>query len=111
MRQFLRSKIHRLRVTSTDLDSIDSIVIDKFLLEKADMVSGEKVFVCSVSSGVHWETYVTPGEKLMVSVKGSGAKLCKVGDILIVSSFEVSDFPPKPKIVIVDRENKFEKMM
>ena len=111
MRQFLRSQIHRLRVTSIDPNDISGIVIDKFLLEKADIVSGEKVLVGNVSNGSHWETCSTTGEKLMVSIRGPGAKLCKVGDILIVSTFEYSDSPPKTKIVIVDRENKFEKIV
>ena len=44
----------------------------------------------------------------MVSVRGLGAKHCKVGDIITVSAFETSDSPPKPKIVQVNRENKFE---
>ncbi len=111
MRQFLRSKIERLRITSINPEGVGGIVLDGFLMEKAGILPGERVLVGNISNGQHWETHVTQGEKFMVSVRESGAKLCKIGDILAISTFELSDLPIKPKIVVVDKENKFEKIV
>ena len=42
-----------------------------------------------------------------MSVQGAGAKLCQKGDCVIILSFEVSDHPIEPKMILVDRRNKF----
>ncbi len=111
MKAFLKSKIHRARVTSTDPDYIGSIVIDSFLLEKADIQKHEKILVENVSTGKQWETYALPGEKFMVSVRGAGARLCKVGDVLTILAFSYSETPTEPLVVQVDKDNRFEKML
>jgi aspartate 1-decarboxylase len=111
MKTFLKSKIHRARVTSTDADYIGSIVIDSFLLEKAGIQKYEKVLIENVSTGKQWETYAIPGEKFMISVRGAGARLCKIGDVLTILAFMYSETPTEPFIVQVDKDNKFEKML
>ena len=40
-------------------------------------------------------------------MQGAGARLCNVGDCLIILSFEVTDYPCKPKMILVDQDNKF----
>ena len=69
----------------------------------------EKVLICDVNNGNRWETYVLPGEygSGVVSVQGAGARLCNVGDCLIILSFEVSEDPIDPQMILVNRENKF----
>ena len=111
MKTFLKSKIHRARVTSTNPDYIGSIVVDGFLLEKAGIQKYEKVLVENVFTGKQWETYILPGEKFMVSVRGAGSHLCKVGDVLTILSFNQAEMPIEPLIVQVDKDNKFEKML
>ena len=109
MRIVLRSKIHHAWVTSTDPDYIGSIFIDAALMEKVALWPYEKVLVCNVTNGHRWETYVLPSEREsgQVSVQGAGARLCDVGDCLIILSFEVSDKPLAPKMILVDRDNQF----
>jgi len=65
--------------------------------------------ICDVTNGNRWETYVLPGERGSgtVSVQGAGAKLCQVEDCVIILSFEVSDHPIEPKMILVNRENEF----
>ena len=109
MREVLRSKIHRAWVTDHNEDYIGSVIIDRALMEKVDLCEFEKVLICDVNNGNRWETYVMPGPygEGDVSVQGAGAKLCENGDCLIILSFELSDEPVEPKMILVDRKNQF----
>lgn len=109
MRIVLRSKIHRAWVTGANPDYIGSVIIDQALLDRVDMWEHEKVLICNVTNGQRWETYALPGEwgSGEVSVQGAGARLCMEGDCLIILSFEATDVPIDPKMILVDRNNKF----
>ena len=109
MREVLRSKIHRAYVTATNLDYIGSVSIDRALMEKVDLWDYEKVLICDVTNGNRWETYALPAESGsgIISVQGAGAHLCEEGDCVIILSFEVSEDPIEPKMVLVDRDNRF----
>ena len=109
MRNVLRAKIHRAFITDANPDYIGSIIVDRDLMEKVDLWEFEKVLICDVTNGNRWETYVLPGERGSgtVSVQGAGAKLCQKDDCVIILSFEVSDKPINPKMILVDRENQF----
>jgi aspartate 1-decarboxylase len=105
----LKSKIHRAWVTDNNPDYIGSIIIDRELMEKADLWEYEKVLICNVTNGNRWETYVLPDEhgSGTVSVQGAGAKLCNKRDCLIILAFEHSDKPVEPKMILVDGNNRF----
>jgi aspartate 1-decarboxylase len=109
LRILLRSKIHRAYVTRTNTDYIGSVAIDRDLMDKVDLWDYEKVMICDVTNGARWETYVLPAERGSgtISVQGAGAKLCQTGDCVIILSFEVSDSPPEPKMILVDQDNRF----
>ena len=109
MRIVLRSKIHRAYVTDNNQNYIGSVVIDRDLMDKTDMWEYEKVLICDVTNGNRWETYVLPGERGSgeVSVQGAGAKLCDKGDCVIILTFEASEVPIAPKMILVDRQNRF----
>ena len=109
MRILLRSKIHRAYVSHTNADYIGSVAIDRALMKKVDLWDFEKVMICDVTNGNRWETYVLPAEagSGIVSVQGAGAKLCAPGDCVIILSFEASDEPVEPKMILVDRDNRF----
>lgn len=109
MRILLKSKIHRAFVTGAEPDYIGSIIIDQALMDKTDLWEYEKVLICNVTNGNRWETYVLPGEESSgtVSVQGAGARLCEVGDCIIILAFETSDHPVTPKMILVDQDNRF----
>ena len=109
MRNVLRSKIHRAYITDANPDYVGSVIIDRELMEKIDLWEYEKVLICDVTNGNRWETYVLPGDRGSgtVSVQGAGAKLCQIDDCVIILSFEVSEEPIEPKMILVNRENKF----
>ena len=109
MREVLRSKIHRAWVTEANPDYVGSIVIDEALMEKVDMWEFEKVLVCDVDNGNRFETYVIPGVRGRgeIAVQGAAARLTAEGHCLIIMSFEVSEAPIDPKMILVDQDNRF----
>jgi aspartate 1-decarboxylase len=109
MRTFLRSKIHRAWVTDNNPDYVGSIIIDRDLMRRADLMEFEQVMICNATNGHRWETYVLPGPAGSgeVSVQGAGARLCMKGDCLIILAFEVADEPVEPRMILVDENNHF----
>jgi aspartate 1-decarboxylase len=109
MRIFLKSKIHNATVTSANLKYIGSITIDPALMEKADISEFEKVLVVDNNNGNRLETYVIKGKKDSgkICMNGAAAHLIKKGDEIIIMTFQMSKKTIKPKIIIVDKKNKF----
>jgi len=109
MRWFLRSKIHKATVTDADINYVGSIGIDKALMEKVDILAGERVLVVDNTNGARLETYVIEEEKDSgrIIVYGAACRLIKKGDEIIIMGFELSDKPLKTKNILVDKENKF----
>ncbi len=113
MRQFLRSKIHKANVTDANIEYVGSITIDEELLEKADMLEGEKVLVVSNTSGARLETYIIKGKRGSgeVCINGAAAHLIKKGEEVIIITFESAEKPPKQKCILVNKNNKFVKYL
>ena len=42
-----------------------------------------------------------------IAVQGAAARLTAEGHCLIIMSFEVSDTPIEPKMILVDQDNRF----
>jgi aspartate 1-decarboxylase len=110
MRTMLRSKLHRLTVTETNINYEGSITIDKDLLRAADILPGEKVSIVNVNNGERFETYTIEGDRGVVCLNGAAARLAVSGDVIIVIAYAVvSDDEAKkikPKIIHVDGRNK-----
>ncbi|MDI6780246.1 MAG: aspartate 1-decarboxylase [Bacteroidota bacterium] len=111
MRTFLKSKIHNAIVTEANLKYVGSITIDETLMKKAKIEEYEKVLVVDNTNGNRLETYVIKGVKNSgkICMNGAAAHLIKTGDEIIIMTFQLSKKPIKPKIIIVDKENKFVK--
>lgn len=114
LREFLKSKIHRITVTEADLNYIGSITIDPDLLEAADMLDGEKVQVLDLENGERLETYIIEGERGSgtICMNGPAAHKVNVGDTVIVISYclltaeEAKDH--KPTIIFPNEQNKLD---
>lgn len=91
--QLLKSKIHRAVVTEADLNYVGSITLDEDLMDAAQILEHEKVQVVNVNNGARLETYVIKGERGsgVVCLNGPAARLCAVGDIVIVISYALMD--------------------
>ncbi len=111
MRQFLKSKIHNATVTEANLNYIGSITIDENLMKKAKIDEYEKVLVVDNTNGNRLETYVIKGKKNsgQICMNGAAAHLIKKGDEIIIMTFQLSKKPIKPRIVLVDKNNRFVK--
>jgi aspartate 1-decarboxylase len=105
----LRSKIHNATVTEANLAYIGSITIDADLIERVDLWPGERVLVVSNTSGARLETYVIKGERGsgQICMNGAAAHLIKEGEEVIIMGFELSDKPINPKVILVDKRNRF----
>ncbi len=112
IRRFLHSKIHRARVTQTDLDYVGSLTLDPNLREAADMAVHEQVDVYNITRGTRFTTYVIEGKRGSgdVCVNGAAAHLAEVGDLVIVVTYcelhkdEIADY--SPVIIQVDENNQ-----
>lgn len=92
--EVLKSKIHRATVTQANLDYVGSITIDAELMDKANIIEGEKVAVVNNNNGARFETYVIRGERGQgqICVNGAAARLVSVGDIVIIIAYAHLDF-------------------
>lgn len=111
-RTMLKSKIHRATVTQADVDYVGSITIDSVLMEKADVLAGEKVHVVDVTNGARLETYVISGDagSGVIGINGAAARLISPGDIVIIISYcsvhNDAAAAIEPSIVHVDARNR-----
>jgi aspartate 1-decarboxylase len=108
-RELLKSKLHRPRITETDLAYEGSLTVDPALLEAADIAPYEKVQVVNVTNGERLVTYAIEGEpgEGDLCLNGAAARLGEVGDIVIVLSFCYYDSRDDhdPIVVYVDDDN------
>lgn len=113
MRFILRSKIHQAVVTGASVDYVGSIAIDLDLVERAGFMVGEKVLVVSNTSGARLETYIieAPRGSGTIEMNGAAAHLIQKGEEIIIMGFELADAPVEPKLVLVNRENRFVREM
>jgi aspartate 1-decarboxylase len=84
MKTFVKSKLHRVRVTGADLNYTGSITIGRNLIEAAGLDLYELVHINNLSNANHWETYVVPGEPGEICLNGAPARLFQVGDEVVV---------------------------
>lgn len=101
--EILKSKIHRVTVTDANLNYIGSITIDEDLINAANILPNEKVFIVNNNNGARFETYVIKGKKGSgeICLNGAAARLVQPGDIIIILSYawidtaEAKNFEPK----------------
>jgi len=112
MRTMLKSKIHRARVTSLNLDYEGSITLDSRLMAEADILPYEQVQVLNLNNGARFTTYAIEGarDSGQACLNGAAARLAKKGDIIIGLAYcqvEDSEAPNfLPRLVYVDANNK-----
>jgi len=111
-RTMLKSKIHRCRITGSDLNYVGSITVDADLLEAADIHEHEQVHVVDVDNGARFETYTIAGARGTgeIKVNGAAARLVHTGDTIIVisyASYDRADLESyEPKVVHVNADNE-----
>lgn len=109
-RKFLKSKIHRAKITGADLEYQGSITIDKNLMDLADIKAFEFVDIWNITNGSRFETYVIEGTRGSgeICVNGAAARLVSKNDMIIIASHTYVDENQtalEPKIVFVNADN------
>jgi aspartate 1-decarboxylase len=112
LRIMMKAKIHRARVTDSNLDYQGSVTIDEELLERAAIIPYEQVDIYNITNGERFTTYaiVGPRNSGAICINGAAAHKARKGDLVIIVSYgmfqenELVGF--KPKLVFVDGNNK-----
>lgn len=109
--EVVKSKIHRVRVTESNLDYHGSITIDENLMQAANLIEYEKVQVVNLNNGERLETYVIKGKRGsgIICMNGPAARKAQVGDIIIIISYALMDVEEAKKFkpaVIFPKDNR-----
>jgi aspartate 1-decarboxylase len=111
-RIMLKAKLHRVRVTQSELHYEGSCAIDDDLLDAADIKEYQQIDIYNVTNGERFTTYAIRAERgsRTISVNGAAAHKAGLGDILIIATYamyselELQKF--HPQLVYVDEHNR-----
>lgn len=92
--EVLKSKIHRVTVTESNLNYIGSITIDEDLMDAANIINGERVHIVNNNNGERFDTYVIPGERGsgVICLNGAAARKVLPGDVIIIIAYATMPF-------------------
>lgn len=109
LRSICKSKIHHAIVTEANLEYIGSIGIDRDLMERANVIPGEKVSIWNVNNGERIETYALPAPAGSgdIIINGAAARRFREQDKIIIVAFVLTDEPISPSMILVNRNNQF----
>lgn len=111
-RVLLKSKIHRVRVTDSNLDYEGSLTIDEDLMKAANILPFEQIKVYNVFNGARFDTYAIAGPAGGgdICLNGAAARMGAKGDLVIIVTYATYDEAElqnhQPKVVLVDANNK-----
>jgi aspartate 1-decarboxylase len=113
-RTMLKSKLHRVHVTHSELDYEGSCAIDEALLDAANIREYEQISIYNVTNGERFSTYAIRAERNsgIISVNGAAAHKAQPKDMIIIASYavyneiELEKF--NPELVYVDSENRIQ---
>jgi aspartate 1-decarboxylase len=108
----LKSKLHRVRCTQSELHYEGSCAIDDALLEAADIREYQQIEIYNITNGERFTTYAIRAERDSgtISVNGAAAHKAHPGDLLIIATYatyneiELDKFAPQ--LVYVDADNR-----
>jgi len=111
-RTMLKSKLHRVHVTHSELHYEGSCAIDEELLEAANIHEYEQISIYNVTNGERFSTYAIRAERHsgIISVNGAAAHKADPKDIIIIASYatyhEAELEKYSPELIYVDNENR-----
>ena len=111
-RTMLKSKLHRVRVTHSELHYEGSCAIDEALLEAANIHEYEQIQIYNINNGERFTTYAIRAERHsgVISVNGAAAHKAEPDDLIIIASYsqyteaELGNY--QPQLVYVDAQNR-----
>ncbi len=110
-RIMLKSKLHRAKVTGTEIDYEGSIAIDEDLLDRVGILPLEQVHIYNINTGGRFVTYVISAERGSgtFSINGAAARLAQINDRIIVAAYGMIDIDQEShnaQVVLLDENNK-----
>ena len=111
-RVMLKSKLHRVSVTHSELEYEGSCAIDVSLLDAANIKEYEQISIYNITNGQRFTTYAIQAEKNsgIISINGAAAHKADPRDKLIIATFanynEIELEKYQPLLVYVDHQNK-----
>ena len=108
----LKSKIHRARVTHSELEYEGSCAIDSTLLAASGIYEYEQIHIYNITNGERFTTYAIQAEagSGIISVNGAAAHKANPDDRIIICTYailnqhELTSF--KPVLVYVNELNQ-----
>jgi aspartate 1-decarboxylase len=116
LRSLLKTKINGATVTETQLHYEGSITIDEEVMEKADILPNEELWVLNVNNGKRFVTYCIKGERNSgeICLNGPCSRLAQAGDKIMIVCFasfsEEEAKNHKSRLVYLDENNKIVKI-
>lgn len=108
----LKCKLHRARVTHSELDYDGSCAIDSRLLDLAGIMEFEQIQIYNIANGERFTTYAIKAEpgSGIISVNGAAAHKARVGDRVIICAYTAMEEGQarvfKPRLVYLDETNR-----
>lgn len=107
----LKAKLHRARVTHSELEYEGSCAIDGTLLDHAGIREYEQIQIYNVNNGARFTTYAiraTDGSGV-ISVNGAAARHAATNDIVIICAYAILNqnelLNYQPTLIYVNEDN------
>lgn len=108
----LKAKLHRARVTHSELEYEGSCAIDGVLLDRAGIREYEQIHIYNVNNGARFVTYAIRAQdgSGVVSINGAAARHASPNDIVIICAYaslnqaELLNY--EPNLIYVDERNR-----
>ena len=110
-RIMLKSQLHRVTCTASELHHEGSCAIDQDLLEAADIREFERIEICNINNGERFGTCAIAAQRGSgtIAVNGAAAHKASRGDLLSIAAYasyadsEIAKH--EPDLVYVDANN------
>lgn len=108
----LKAKLHRARVTHSELEYEGSCAIDEELLRLSGIREYEQIEIYNVTNGERFTTYAIRAEagSRVISVNGAAAHRASPKDVIIICAYvgltsqELTTY--HPRLVYLDEQNR-----
>ena len=108
----LKAKLHRARVTHSELEYEGSCAIDGYLLDQAGIREYEQIHIYNVNNGARFTTYAIRAQEGsgIISINGAAARHAAPNDIVIICAYVILNQAEllnyQPNLIYVDASNK-----
>ena len=108
----LKAKLHRAKVTRSELGYEGSCAIDGKILDLSGIREYEQIQIYNINNGARFTTYAIRAEdgSGIFSVNGAAARLACPGDLIIVCAYVILDQKElanyKPTLIYFNEKNQ-----